>query len=234
MTTTDLYIAPKPGIIVNEQQAVSFIEELQAHPTAWVYVLTQVLSRPTPPEYIQWREGPSKLKLFYVDGAYAIATRAALSRIGIGSDMDVLDTKIEDDGASASALVKLTFKFFHSGMILTQSSTQWGDCPKRSGMSWGDVKKGAVTDGLKKCLSEYNWAADIYGMAPENLPTGPTEEEAHLKSVDYLLSAAAEKGIAPDELNRYCRDKWGQNLNELDQVTLTSLKRRVMSKEGLV
>ncbi len=228
----EVYIIPRPEDIIVKDEAVAFIGELQSLPTAWVYVLTRVLSRPTPKMYIQDREGPQKLRLFYVDGAYAIATLAALSQLGIGHDFEVLETVI-DEGEGASALGKLTFKFYYQGQVLTVSATQWGDCPKRSGMAWGDVKKGAVTDAQKKCLSEFGWASDIYAMAPEKAPAPPTAEEAHVKSVEYVIAAAKEKGISPQELEEYSGKTWSKKIEELDQATLTSLRRKITSKDGL-
>jgi hypothetical protein len=229
--STEVYVIPQPQDIIAEQEAIIFIQELQKLPTAWVYVLTRVLSRKTPKMYVQSREGPLKMVLFYVDGAYAIATLAALSQLGIGHDFEILQTVTEEDGASS--LGKLTFKFYHQGQILTVSATQWGDCPKRLSMSWGDCKKGSATDAQKKCLSEFGWAADIYAMAPEKAPAPPTAEEAHARSIEYVITAATEKGISPAELTEYCKKTWNKDVPDLDQATLTSLKRRINSKDGL-
>lgn len=229
--TTESYVIPTPDMIMTHDEVLRFIGELEAHPRAWVYILTKILSRPTPEDFLSWREGPQKLKLFYVDGAYAIATRAALSQLGIASDLKVLDTVVEGS-ESVSALVELTFKFVHDGQIFTVTSTQWGDCPRRTGMSWGDVRKGAVTDGLKKCLSEYGWAADVYGMTPEKMSLEETTpEDARLKSLEYVIQAATAKGISELEVRKYCIEHYGgKDLNDLDQVTLTSLRRKIQSK----
>jgi hypothetical protein len=226
------YIVPRPEDIVSESEAISFIEKLQTHPAAWVYVVTTILSRPTPKQYIQDREGPQHLKLFYVDGAYAIATRAALTRIGIFSDFEVTDVT-QEGTESASALGKLTLKFFYKDQILTTSSSQVGDCPKRTGMAWGDVKKGAVTDLLKKCLSEFGWASDVYAMAPEKALAPPSEEEVKAKNIEYVIQAAKDKGVSPEELDVYSKSKWDKDVNELDQVTLVALRRKIQSKGGL-
>ncbi|MEM3426758.1 MAG: Rad52/Rad22 family DNA repair protein [Nitrososphaerales archaeon] len=211
-------LAPRPETVLADDEALAFVRELHEHPQVWVYVLARVLSRPTPREFINWREGPAKLKLFYVDGAYAIATRAALARLGIGSDLEVLDTKVDED--EASALVKLTFKFTYAGQVHTVASTQWGSCSKRLGMTWGDARKGAVTDGLKKCLAEFGWAADVYSMAPESLSQPMLPDAARAKLVETVKQLALSKGVDVGDLD------------SMDQPALVSLKRRLQGRES--
>jgi len=215
-TTTAVAVVPRPEMVMEDEEALTFIRELHEHPQAWVYVLARVLGRPTPPQFINWREGPAKLKLFYVDGAYAIATRAALSRLGIGSDLEVLDTKTDED--EASALVKLTFKFVSDGTTHTVSSTQWGSCSKRTGMAWGDARKGAVTDGLKKCLHEFGWAADVYSMQPESMTSLMAPEDARAKLIETIKQLAKGEDVG--------------DLESMDQPALVSLKRRLQGRES--
>ena len=220
-------LAPiSPADIIPGEYALELIKKLESTPQAWVFIMGEVLGRATPEELVEWRDGPSGMKLRYVDGAYAIATRAALFRLGIASDLEVTDTHV---GANAAeTLVKLTFKFFHNGAWSTSCSTQWGECYIRGGMAIGDAMKGAVTDGLKKCLSAFGWAADVYSAVPIAAPPPPSAEEMHLKNLEVLYSVSSGKGLTEAEMAKFIAIHTnGLTLGELKAKDITSLKRKL-------
>ncbi len=222
---------PSPIDIIPDEYARALIAELQELPQAWVYVISRVLSRPTPPDLIAWRQGPNNTKLAYVEPAYAIATRVALARIGVASDFEVLQTDVSSE--AVECLCKLTLKFFHSGQWSTEVATQWGDCMRRAGMELGSSKKGAATDGLKKCLHELGWAMDVYATAPVKLPP-PDPEQLRLESIEALYSIGSGKGLTASEMDKYIAKVLdGKTVGELQAKDITSLKRKLqkMSEE---
>jgi len=172
-----------PGDIITQEYAVGLIKELEDGPQFWVYVISKVLSRPTPSEMIQTREGPAGSTLTYVPGAYAVNTLAALFRLGICSDFDILDTVVSENEINSTG--RLTLKFWHSNQWSTTSRTQGGCCIRRKGVALGLTRKGTYTDNLKKCLNGFGWAMDVY-TTPAAWAKAPSAEEMNQKQLDGL------------------------------------------------
>lgn len=218
-------LPPSPTDIISDEYARELIKELEELPQAWVYIISRVLNRPTPPEFIEWREGPQGTKLAYVSPEYAIATRAALARIGVGSDLEVIQTDVNNE--ACESLCKLTLKFFHNGQWSTMTATQWGDCNRRAGMELGSSKKGSVTDGVKKCLHEFGWAMDVYATAPVKLPP-PDPEQLRLEAIETLYSIGSGKGLSREEVDAIIAQTTnGKTIETLKPAEITSLKRKL-------
>lgn len=225
--------APTPIDVIPDDYAKELIQELKELPQAWVYVISRVLNRPTPEGFIEWRDGPANTRIAYVSSEYAIATRAALARIGVGVDFEVIKTDATVE--ACESLCRLTLKYFCNGQWSAMVAMQWGDCTRRSGMELGSAKKGSVTDGLKKCLHEFGWAMDVYSMAPVKVPP-PDPEEMHLKNLETLYTIGSDKGLTEVHMAYFISiNTKGKVVADLGPADITSLKRRLqkMTEEDI-
>lgn len=228
---------PLPQDIISDEYALQLINKLSDTPQIWPYIVSEVLTRPTPAGFVQRRPGATvngkQLTFNYVDGNYAIATCAALARIGIAVDFDVLQTDVSNE--AVESLCKLTLKYIVKVgdrlIIQSMSATQWGDCDRRSGMSLGSAKKGAATDGRKKCMHEFGWAADVYSAEPETVEP-PSPEEMKKQSLESLYTIGAGKGLSRDQTTKWVADNFnGQKAENLESKDLTAAKRRLQRSE---
>lgn len=211
--------------IISPDELTAISTEIAAKPQLWVYALTKFLARQTPKEFISYHEGPSNTNIAYVDGAYAICTRAAATSFGVASDFEIIETCVEERGVSC--LGKLTFKMMMSnGALMTTSSMQWGECGKLFGDTWGNTKKGAATDALKKCLSAFGWAADVYAMAPEKAAP-PSKEDMAKSSIETLYRLGREAGKTEVQVDELVKEWVGKTPKELGPTELTAVKRRM-------
>jgi len=218
-----------PQEIIPDSYLTNIIAELNELPQAWVYVVSKLLGRLTPEEMIQDRPGPGQSKVFYVDGNYAIATRAALARIGVASDFEVVQTDVNPEGVDC--LCRLTLKFYHSGSWATMAAMQWGECRRLTAMALGDTKKGATTDGLKKCLHEFGWAADVYSKPIAKLaPPDPVDLQA--QAVEALYNAGRSRGLIKSIVDTLvAKETGGKTIEQLDGKDRTAIKRRILKME---
>lgn len=218
-------LPPNPEDIIPDDYAVALIAELNTLPQAWVYVVSRVLNRPTPEGFVEWRDGPSNTRICYVAPEYAIATRAALARIGVASDFEVLQTDVSTE--ACESLCKLTLKYFHNGSWATITAMQWGDCTRRSGMELGSAKKGSATDGLKKCFHELGWARDVYSTPPVKVAP-PDPEQMRLQSIEGLYTIAGDKGLTGEETDKLIAIATnGGTVETIQPKDVTSLKRKL-------
>lgn len=223
LTTTPTY-----ELVISETEAVEWLEILQKSPHFWLFTITQILCRPTPRDYIQTRKGPAGLTLYYVEGSYAVATLAALSRLGVMSTFDVLQTDVSSEGVEC--LGKLALKFYTNGCWSEVWKTQWGGNERKSGVPLGSTKKAAATDALKKCLSQFGWASDVYTTEAEWTPP-PSKEEMKDKQATSFYARAAEKGLSREVAIEWCRRLTDKTPEELSVKDLAALKRRLASEE---
>lgn len=221
----DVVEIPSPTDIIPDDYAKKLITELNELPQAWVYVISRVLTRPTPKEFVAWREAFSGTEVAYVEPEYAIATRAALARIGVASDFEVLQTDVNPE--SVECLCKLTLKYWHNSQWSTMIATQWGDCARRSGMELGSSKKGAATDGMKKCLHELGWAVDVYSTEPRRLPP-PDPAQLRLQNLETIYTMASGKGLTRQETDKFIANVTdGLSVETLEAKDITSIKRKI-------
>lgn len=225
---TKAIVALSPGDIINQEYAVDLIKEIENGPQFWVYVISKVLSRPTPPEMIQTREGPAGSTLTYVTGAYAVNTLAALFRLGICSDFDILDTVVSENEVDSTG--KLTLKFWHNKQWSTTSRTQGGCCIRRKGVALGLTRKGSYTDTLKKCLNGFGWAMDVY-TTPAAWSKAPSKEDMAQKSLDGLYEIGRDAGIDKDDVDKLVLESFGKPLEELSVAELVGFKRKLKKGE---
>lgn len=225
-------VAITPALIIPDALALEVKSKLEATPAGWVFVMTELLSRPTPPELISYHEGPLGSTLAYVEGSYAKATRAALTRLGIMSDFEIVQTETEKaEELEVSCLGKLTFKYRHDGLEDTVTSMQWGGCKKRSGMTWGSARKGAATDCEKKCLSEFGWAADVYATEPE-FRKEPDKVDLKKQSIETLYNVGTRAGMTKEQTNEFvAKEADGQAVENLSVKDLAAIKRKIMRLE---
>jgi len=209
------------------EEVSACLQELSKQPALWLYVITKVLSRPTPPQYVCKREGPKKSILTYVEGSYAVATLAALSQLGVMSSFEVLQTDVSSE--SVECLGRLTLKFIADGVWFECSKMQWGGCIRQPGVPLGATKKGAATDALKKCLWAFGWALDVYTTEAEWNPP-PSPEEMRAEQVQSFYDRAKEKGMAREQAVEWCKAKTGKIPEELSTADLSAVKRK-LSKE---
>ena len=101
-----------PALIIPDDLALELRSKLEATPNGWVFLMTEILSRPTPPQLISHHEGPLKTTLAYVEGSYAKATRAALTRLGIMSDFEVVQTETDKDEELLTKVAEHVSKLF--------------------------------------------------------------------------------------------------------------------------
>jgi len=222
---------PNPVSIIPDTLAVELVEKLESNPAGWVFLMVGLLSRPTPEQYISHHEGPRESIIAYVDGAYAKATRAALTRLGIVSDFEVIATEVDkDEELEVSCLGRLTFKYCHDRVVDAVVSTQWGGCKKRSGMTWGSARKGAATDSLKKCLSEFGWAADVYATEPEYY-VEPSKTDLRQQSIETLYNMGRRAGMTKEQVDEFVLDEAGKAVEELGVKDLAAVKRKIMRLE---
>ncbi len=221
---------PAPTDIISEDYAIQLIQRLNEVPQAWVYVITMALSRPTPKEMIQDREGPKGTRLFYVEGAYAKNTCAALARLGVSSDFEIAQTDVDTD--SVQCLGKLTFKYWHDRGWSTTSKMQWGNCTRRSGVPLGSTKKGAATDALKKCLNEFGWAMDVYTTEVEWSPA-PDKEDMKKQAIDTLYNIGTRAGMTKEQTDAFVSEEAkGQTVEELSVTDRSAIKRKLIKLEN--
>lgn len=212
-------LLPQASDIVSDSYLSYLLTSLEERADRWVGVLSEVLARPTPPEWVQPRQGPHGMTLYYVEGAYAKITRQAIARLGIASDFDILQTDVTPE--EVNCLGKLTFKYKGE----SASATQWGMCMRRSGVALGYTKKGAATDAEKKCLNEFGWAMDVYTTEAEAVePPDPIEMKA--KAVEGLYEVGSRAGMTREEVDLFV----GGKPSELEQKDLTSFKRKLERK----
>jgi len=224
MGERELVPTPLYELVISEEEASRWLELLERSPHFWLFTLTQILSRPTPKEYVQKREGPRKIMLTYVEGSYAIATLAALSRLGIMSSFEVLQTDVSQD--SVECLGKLTLSFYVDGAWVSCSKMQWGGCLRQAGVPLGSTKKGAATDAQKKCLSQFGWALDVYTTEAEWAPP-PSKEEMRDSQIDSFYTRAREKGMTKAEAVEWCKEQVGKEPEEAEVKDLAALKRKL-------
>jgi hypothetical protein len=207
----------------------AFLQELHKSPALWLHVITKALARPTPKEYIQKREGPKKSLLTYVEGSYAIATLAALSKLGVMSSFDIVQTDVSSE--SVECLGKLTLKFYVNGSWSECSKMQWGGCLRQPGVPVGSTKKGAATDSLKKCLNAFGWALDVYTTEIEwQVP--PSPEDMKAEQIQSFYDRAKEKGMTKEQAREWCKTNAnGKTPEELDTKDLSAIKRRLIKAE---
>lgn len=219
---------PNPVSIIPDPMSIELLDKLAANPAGWVFLMVGLLSRPTPEQYISHHEGPQKSVISYVAGSYAKATRAALTRLGIISDFEVIQTEVDKgEDLEVSCLSRLTFKYCHSGLVQSVISTQWGGCKKRSGMTWGNARKGATTDSLKKCLSEFGWAADIYAAEPE-VYVAPDKSDLKAQSIETLYNIGSRAGMTKEQVDDFVSEETeGKTTEDLDVKDLAAIKRKI-------
>lgn len=219
------------GDIIIEEEAKQYLDALNKYPALWLHVITQALARPTPLEFIQKREGPKKSILTYVEGSYAIATLAALSKLGVMSSLDVMQTDVSAE--SVECLSKLTLQFYVNGSWAGCYKTQWGGCLRQSGVPLGSTKKGAVTDSLKKCLNAFGWALDVYTTEIEWNPP-PSPEDMKAEQIQSFYDRAKDKGMTKEQAREWCKiNASGKTPEELDTKDLSAVKRKIMRVEVL-
>lgn len=221
-----LVVTPTYELVLSEGEASRWLEVLEKSPHFWLFAITQILSRPTPREYVQTRKGPVGSILTYVEGSYAVATLAALSRLGVMSTFEILQTDVSSEGVEC--LGKLTLKFYTNGNWSEVSKSQWGGNVRQSGVPLGSTKKAAATDALKKCLSQFGWAHDVYTTEAEWSPP-PSKEEMKGKQAESFYARAKEKGMTTEEAVKYCQEATNKKPEELDTKDLAALKRRLMN-----
>ncbi len=225
---TDLVPIDAEVDILDSKAVQDFNEELKQSPAMWVHVLSRILSRPTPEWAVQKREGPYSGLLTYVDGAYAVATLSALSSLGISADFDIVQTDTATD--AIECLGKLTFSYYCNESWHSTSRSQWGDCEIRSGMSRGSAKKGASTDALKKCLSAFGWAHDVYSTPMEHTPP-PSKEDLNKQSITTLFTIGKNKGMTETEVRAWVKEQTELEPEELAVKDLAAVKRRLQRVE---
>jgi len=227
---TGLLVIPSTSDIVSDNYALYLMAQLKEYPDAWIAVVSEVLSRPTPIEWIEKREGPGKKMFAYVEGTYAKVTRQAISRLGIASDFEIVQTDV--NSAEVNCLGKLTFKY----KGVSSSSMQWGRADAHSGVPIGNTKKAATTDALKKCMSEFGWALDVYSMEPEAVVL-PDPAELKAEAVKGLYNIGARVGMIKDEVDKFVSEQTGgKKAEDLEPKDLTAMKRKLeriaKEKEG--
>ncbi len=222
-----------PAMIIPDALALEVQSKLEATPAGWVFVMTELLSRPTPKQLISYHEGPMGSTLAYVEGSYAKATRAALTRLGIMSDFEIVQTETDKaEDLEVSCLGRLTFKYRHDGLEDKVTSMQWGGCKKRSGMTWGSARKGAATDCEKKCLSEFGWAADVYATEPEYRKE-PDKGDLRKQSIETLYSMGVRAGMTKEQTDKFVADEAnGQAVKDLSVKDLAAVKRKITKLGG--
>lgn len=209
-------------------EALELKKRLDYNPEGWVFLMTELLSRPTPSDMIKYHEGPHKSILAYVEGSYARATRAALTCLGIKSDFEIIQTEIDKaEESEVSCLGKLTFKYRYDYVM----SMQWGGCKKRSGMTWGSARKGAATDCEKKCLSEFGWAADVYSTEPEH-HAPPDKEDLKQKSIETLYNIGTRAGMTKEQVDSFVLEDTGSAIKDLAVMDLAAIKRKLTKLGG--
>lgn len=218
-TISGLSLLPEAADIIGLDYTRFLIGVLKEDSSRWVGIISEVLSRKTPVQWIEKRQGPHGMTLFYVDGTYAKVTRQAIARIGIASDIEVLQTDVTPE--EVNCLVRLTFKYKGE----TVSATQWGVCMRRSGVALGYTKKGAVTDGEKKTLNEFGWAMDVY-TSEGQVAEPPNPEEMKAAAVNGLYDIGNRGGMSRLEVDAFV----GINPAELKSADLTAWKRKLERK----
>jgi len=118
---------------------------------------------------------------------------------------------------------------------VTVSKTQFGgsDIKKygdgaKSGqvIDIADDLKSAATDGMKKCLSEFGFASDVYRRHDKESETGPQKSQ-----LDVLYKIGATKGMSKEEVNDFCKkESGGKELKELETVEVLSLISQLRAK----
>ncbi len=218
----------EPEKLLSTEEKEKFVVDLSENPAMWVHVLSRMLMRPTPEVAISHREGPNKGMLAYVDGAYAVSTLAILASMGISSDFDIIQTDTSTDGVEC--LGKLTFSFWCNDAWHSTTRTQWGDCAINTGMDRGSAKKGAATDALKKCLSQFGWAMDVY-TTPIEKYVPPSKEELGLQSLETLFTIGKNKGWTEAEVRAWVEKEAGSKPEDLIVKDLAAIKRRLSNWE---
>lgn len=219
-------LVPSSDVILPNEEALQLVKELDARPLAWLSVITNVLSRPVPSEYVKRREGPRKGIVTYVAGNYAIATLSALSRLGVMNSFDVLQTDVSDN--EVECLGKLTLSFYCNGSWVDCWKTQWGNSQRKSGVPLGSTKKAAATDAQKKCLSQFGWASEVYATEIE-WPAPPSKEDARASQLTSYYTRAGERGMTETEAVEFCKDhNDSKSPEELSVADLTAMKRKIM------
>lgn len=131
-------------------------ELIQNHPGTIACLLNM---QQTDPAEIQTRKGPDGKLIKYVEGDYIL--RCLNYATLFDWDFELLESREDEiDGLlQFSENGKLTIRTTEGKTI---SKTQWGSQIRRTKMEVGDALKGAATDSLKKCASQFGIARDVY------------------------------------------------------------------------
>lgn len=96
----------------------------------------------------------------------------------------------------------------------------------RSIIDLADDLKSAATDGMKKCLTLFGFAADVYGAREKEEEAAP--ESAQL---DAYYEAADEKGIGRAEAVKFSIKKKGKRPEELVEKEMLDLLGQIRKEE---
>lgn len=89
-----------------------------------------------------------------------------------------------------------------------------------------DDLKSAATDGMKKCLSEFGFASDVYRRHDKEEETGPQKSQ-----LDALYKIGTTKGMSKEEVDAFCvKESGGKELKKLETVEVLGLISKLRSK----
>ena len=212
--------------------------------------LVAFITEPTPPELIKWRTARGGKKVPYVpSGAF---TERFNQAFGFLWDLDVPEHWTDEKAKQVVAKVRVTVKI--PGQTITRThpdgtvdviridpveigKTQFGGSDIKTLSQGGSVIdladdfKAAVSDGKKKCGSEFGFFLDVYSMGGES---NEADSKASSENLRLVKKWGTEAGMSEDKIKEFCTKEVGITFEELDNTTaLVAInKLRAKAKES--
>jgi len=209
-----------------------------------------LITEETTKDFIQWRKARGGKMVPYV-ASYDF-TRKFNQVFGFLWDLDVTEAFRDEKAQQIVAKVRVTVKL--PGQTITRThpdgtvdviridpveigKTQFGGSDIKKAKEGGSVidladdYKAAVSDGKKKCGSEFGFFLDVYSMGGES---NEADSKASSENLRLVKKWGTEAGMSEDKIKEFCTKEVGITFEELDNTTaLVAInKLRAKAKES--
>ena len=162
----------------------------------------ETLTKLFPAEAIKQRQGPGGKMLDYLETATVI--ERLNEAFGTQWSFRVMDHWIMKDTEGKIEEV-IVWGEIAADLVVKQ---QFGNAVAKKGWDTGDMFKGAASDALKKCATEFGVGLQLYHDTPAPAHNGSSrgesaqEEEITEKQADYILQLAKSSVFTEEEKGR--------------------------------
>lgn len=218
--------------------------------------LVEKLTSPTPEEWIWERPSRGGAKVEYIPGTYFIIKLNEV--FGFLWNSEVVSEKQEGDQIVVKEKLSIRvpsyeeIEEFPDGRRLirkregfeisktqfgsseikrySKDVTQKGNITHRKGdiIDLGDDYKGAATDAMKKCATQFGVGLDVYGKQREEVETrGPSSAQ-----LEALYMRGKDLGMSEEQVDEFSKEQEGKPPQELEQIAILGLIQQLIKKAG--